>query len=98
MDDLISRKAAINLFLDKGMITAAIYVEDVPAVQPTLYGYKIEYLELIGMLLEKSNLSPERVTEILLDVGRIVEIVCDEFEKSLKNTMEVQINGKRSDL
>lgn len=33
MNDLISRHDAIDLLLDKGMITAAIYVERIPSAQ-----------------------------------------------------------------
>ena len=33
MSDLISRQAAIDLFLEKGMVTAAIYVERMPSAQ-----------------------------------------------------------------
>ena len=36
MDDLISRQDAIDLLLDKGLITAAIYVERMPPVQPEI--------------------------------------------------------------
>ena len=88
-DDLISRKAAIDLLLDKGMITAAIYVERIPSVKQTLCGYNIEHLVAIAMILQKENLPPERIKEILSDVGRIVEITCNEFEESLRNAMEV---------
>lgn len=33
MSDLISRKATIDLLLAEGMVTAAIYVERIPAVE-----------------------------------------------------------------
>ena len=33
MNDLIERQDAIDLFLEKGMITAAIYVERMPSAQ-----------------------------------------------------------------
>ena len=105
MDDLISRQAAIEAICEHGtelerrnitVLAVANHkqvvidlLETLPSVQPTLYGYKIEYLELIGMLLQKANLSPERLTEILLDVDRIVRIICDEYEKILRNAMEV---------
>ena len=34
MNDLISRAEAINFFLAKGMITAAVYVERLPSAKP----------------------------------------------------------------
>ena len=61
---------------------------EVLSAQPTLYGYNIEHLDLIARVLQRENLPPERVTEILTDIGRIVSIVIDEFEESLKKAVE----------
>ena len=58
-------------------------VEQMESVQPTLYGYNVEHLELIARVLQKENLPPERVIEALTDIGRIVAIVKDEFEEAL---------------
>lgn len=55
---------------------------------PTLYGYNIEHLDLIARMLQKENLPPERVAEVLMDIGRIVAIVRDEFEESLRKAVE----------
>lgn len=33
MDDLISRKAAIETLLDEGLITAAVYIERMPSAE-----------------------------------------------------------------
>lgn len=52
--------------------------------QPTINGYDIKHLELIAAVLQKENLPPERVTEALTDIGRIVAIVTEEFEKALR--------------
>lgn len=59
-----------------------------PTVQPTLYGYNIEHLELIARVLQKEDLPPERVVEALKDIGRIVAIVKDEFEETLRKAVE----------
>ena len=56
--------------------------------QPTLCGYNIEHLILIANVLRKENLPPERVVEALTDIGRIVSIVKDEFEESLRKAVE----------
>ena len=61
---------------------------DLPSAQPTLYGYDIKHLMLIAEVLRKENLPPERVTEALMDIGRIVSIVRDEFEETLRNAVE----------
>ena len=98
--DLISRQAAIDA-ADRADYTG-LAVEDVkkvtdevvkelkklPSVQPTLYGYNIEHLELIAKVLQKEDLPPERVTEALTDIGRIVAIVKDEFEETLRRAVQ----------
>ena len=69
-----------------GMVAALGYKHNKTA-QPTLYGYNIEHLELIARVLQKEDLPPERVTEALTDIGRIVAIVKDEFEETLRKTI-----------
>ncbi len=56
--------------------------------QATLYGYNIEHLVLIATILNKEGLPPERVTEALTDIGKIVAIVTEEFEESLRKAVE----------
>ena len=63
-------------------------LRDLPPAQPTLYGYNIEHLELIARVLQKEKLPPERVVEALTDIGRIVAIVRDEFEETLRKAVE----------
>ena len=64
-----------------------------PSAQPTLYGYNVEHLELIARVLQKENLPPERIAEVLTDIGRIVAIVKDEFEEALRKAVDnVQVN------
>ena len=90
MSDLISRQAAINAVKHawaKGLEPTQ-YIEDLPPAQPTLYGYNIEQLERIAKILQKENLPPERVTEALTGIGRIVAIVKDEFEEALRKAAE----------
>lgn len=95
-DELISKKAAMEahceLCEDKGFcgdICPDVEVfRLIPSTQPTLYGYDIKHLMLIAEVLRKENLPPERVTEALMDIGRIVSIVRDEFEESLREAMK----------
>lgn len=103
MDDLISRKAAIDaLSLDKEILSRALDdidvvgtdrekyswglgliesnindIEELPSAQPTLYGYQIEHLALIARVMEKEGVTPEKVAELLRDVGKISEMVVD---------------------
>ena len=63
-------------------------LDDLPAAQSTLYGYNIKHLDLIARVLQKENLPPDRITEAITDIGRVVAIVCDEFEKTLRRSVE----------
>lgn len=58
------------------------------STQSTLYGYNIEHLVLIATILNKKGLPPERVEEALTDIGKIVEIVTEEFEESLRKAVQ----------
>ena len=72
-----------------GGVNAAIdIIIAVPSAQPTLYGYNVEHLILIASVLQKENLPPERITEVLTDIGRIVAIVRDEFADNLRKAVE----------
>lgn len=101
MADLIDRAAAIDAFAERVKRSnnsdfapvprwndAVEIVENLPSVEPTLYGYKIEHLDLIARVLQKEDMPPERVTEALTDIGRIVAIVKEEFEESLRKAVE----------
>lgn len=56
--------------------------------QTTIYGYKLKDLELLAMILMEEGLPPERVTEALTDIGRIVAIITDEFQQSLQRAIQ----------
>ena len=99
MTDLISRQAALALAKDicvhceDGTVYRHRCIEpqslkELPSAQPTLYGYNIEHLELIARVLQKEDLPPERVAEALKDIGRIIAIVKDEFEETLRKAVE----------
>lgn len=100
MDDVINTQAAIRWVKTEcnpyGKPTIDFesgkkfieHLEQMPAVQPTLYGYNIEHLVLIARTLQREDLPPERLAEILTDIGRIVTMVQDELEESLRKAVE----------
>jgi hypothetical protein len=99
MDELISRQAVIDTVYDwsnyaptdeeaRNIRQVINDIKALPSVQPTLYGYNIEHLGLIARVLQKENLPPERIVEVLTDIGRIVAIVRDEFEEALRKAIE----------
>ncbi len=63
-------------------------IEELPSANPTIYGYDIEHLRLIAEVLRRENLSPERVAEAITDMGKIYAIARDEFEQTLRRTVE----------
>lgn len=64
------------------------YINEMPSAQPTLYGYDIEHLMQIAVVLREENLPPERVIEALTDMGRIVSIVRNEYEEVFRKAVE----------
>ncbi len=104
MKDLIYRQDAIDAVKCGALSAAMVYgrtdegstalyetvkaIKALPSAQPTLYGYNIEHLELIARVLQKEDLPPERIVEVLTDIGRIVAIVKDEYEESLRKAVE----------
>ena len=107
MDDCISRKAAKDIFTELYGISAIGSVFDkyewadicettaneLPSVQPTLYGYNIGHLELIARVLQKEDLPPERVVETLTDIGRIVAIVRDALKEKVFHNLSDEFYG-----
>lgn len=90
MNDLISRQAAIDaLRADQmGGLNYESILSSLPSAEPTLYGYSIESLAFIAALLAKENLPPERVSEALSDIGRIIAIVRKESEEAMRKAVE----------
>lgn len=101
MDDLISRQAAIKVLEHKkdknakgdiGGFYNKIIQNDIDALvqlpSATLNGYDIKHLELIASVLQKENLTPERVTEAFSDISRVIALFSEEFEDSLTRAVE----------
>ena len=84
--DYISRQAAIDAIQGCPMCTRNL--ERLPSAQPTLYGYNVSHLVTIAKILEKENISPNKVSEALYDISRVIDIVIKEFEDTLRKTVE----------
>ena len=91
MDDLISRKMAVELFPDDDLESdtkggyiaphlARQMISELTSSQPTLYGYKIEHLVFIAKAMEKDGLSPEEVGNFLRDTGYAVKLVIESLK------------------
>lgn len=94
-DVFISRREAIDVAESVWFSTGDANVgkvldqlKSLPTVYLTLYGYKFEQLAIIAMVLQKEGLPPERVTEALTDINRIISMVRDEYEEALRKALE----------
>lgn len=99
-DDMIYKQQAIEVADavwrvtgDKNVAKVWDQLKDLPPAylppeQPTLNGYNIKHLLLIAELLEKENLPPEKVSDALHDIDRIITIVKEEFEQTLRKAVE----------
>jgi hypothetical protein len=67
---------------------AADIVDSAPTVEQTIFGYPVEHLMLIAEVMRKENVTPEKVIEVLTDVGRVASMVRAEFEEQLRKAVE----------
>lgn len=63
-------------------------LRELPSADPTLYDYNVKHLAMIAEVLKKENIPPEKIAEVLTDIGKIVAIICDEFEELLRKAVE----------
>ena len=89
MDDLISRKSALDALEWKWAGKAAIdAIKNLPAAEPTLYGYKIEHLAYIATVMEKEGVTAEYAVRTFDDIGRMIKMIIEEawvkVEEALK--------------
>lgn len=92
--DALDMYEALKSYYGDAWRDAQSEIDNAPTVdaEPTLYGYDIKQLELIARILQKENLPPERVADALSDIGRIIEIVYDEFTESLSKAVCCEIH------
>lgn len=69
-------------------IEIGLRVKKLPSAQPTLYGYNIEHLEFIARVLQKEDLPPERIEEVLTDISRIVAMLKSEQDEKIREVVE----------
>lgn len=64
-----------------------------PTANHTLYGYNIEHLAFIEALLQKENISPEELKDMLSDIGRMTKFVIDDITDTIQRNWKVIVNG-----
>lgn len=81
MDDIITRQAVLNTVeklykacegsaSDYHDLLVATFI-DLP--QPTLYGYDIDCLQFIAVLMREKGITPEEAVTMFADYGRMAE-------------------------
>ena len=65
-----------------------------PTAEQKLYGYDIEHLAFIAALLQKENISPEELKDMLTDIGRMTRFVVDDITDTIQRTWKVSVNDK----
>lgn len=62
-------------------------VDDMPSVEPTLYGYKIEHLAYIARVMQKEGITAEDAARTFDDLGRAVSWTIDEVRQKMKEVI-----------
>lgn len=97
MNDLISRhwlldcvnESWVKFDTEKDKNTFIHLVRDIaPPAQITLYGYSIEYLNIIAKTMHINNVTPEEANYILKDIQFVVGMLNKEYEKMLRKNTE----------
>ena len=85
MADYIDRQAAkkklrdnLTYMLTYGVAGCTTLLDEVPSVQPTLYGYNIEHLAYIARVMQKEGISAEDAVRTFDDIGRAIKMIADE--------------------
>ena len=99
-NDCISRQAAMNAFAERVKRSnnsdfapvprwndAVEIVENLPSVQPTLYGYQIEHLAYIAKVMEKEGVTAEYATKTFEDISRAVRMIIEEAQQKVEEML-----------
>ena len=67
---------------------AEMEIESLPSAQPTLYGYKIEHLAYIAMVMQKEGITADKAVEIFSDIACVVTMLIEEIQNMVDKEME----------
>ena len=65
---------------------------DASAEPPKLKGYSVEHLMFVAALLANNYISPDNLASVMNDVGRMVDILREEMETNLRNTLNAAMS------
>ena len=58
-------------------------LEELPTIEPTLYGYNLKHLALIAHEMEEKGVTADKAAEIFADASAVVQMVLDEQKKAI---------------
>lgn len=103
VNDTISRQMAIDALTDKNIIEHLDSVYDselhrfkrateriiaqLPLVEPTLYGYKIEHLAYIARVMEKEGITAEQAVNSFDDLCMAVRLITEEVLQKVEEAV-----------
>lgn len=109
MNDLISRRAAVDAICEDGtqrerqgqysmtMVDRKYrdteILEALPPAQPTLYGYDIKVLAFVASVMAKEGMSPEEAVTTFRDINRVIEIMLEDMRDGARRTLEQMFAG-----
>lgn len=62
-------------------------LESLPPAQPTLYGYKIEYLAYIARVMEKEGVTADYAVRTFDDMSRAIKMIIDEMQQKVEEAL-----------
>jgi hypothetical protein len=62
-------------------------IDELPSVQSTLYGYRIEHLAYIARVMEKEGLTAEEAVRTFGDISRAVRMIIDEMQRKIEEAI-----------
>jgi hypothetical protein len=65
-------------------------IDELPSVQPTLYGYRIEHLAYIARVMEKEGLTAEEAVRTFGDMSRAVGMIIEEVQQKVEEMLYEQ--------
>lgn len=94
-DDLISRREAIDALCKVGCGSGHCgiscddvqAIEQLPSAQPTLYGYKIEHLAYIAMVMEKEGVTADYAVRTFDDMSRVIKMIIDVTRQKVEEAL-----------
>jgi hypothetical protein len=62
-------------------------IDELPSVQPTLYGYKIEHLAYIARVMEKKGITAEQAAESFDDMSTAIRLLIEEITQAVDESV-----------